>query len=244
MANLVLTDVLVLVNGADLTGNSNKLEVATSVEELDATDFYSGGWREQVGGLASHEWTLEGYWEAGDTSKPDDRLWTDLGTTACWTAAMQQATGSVAYLGNVYNGSHKIGGEVGTIAPLEARGLGNGRVVRGQLLHPAATARTTTGTTTGVQLGALTASQAMFGALHVVSTSGTGPSLIVKLQSASTQGGSYTDRITFTTATTSRTSQLSSVAGAVTDTWWRVSYTIAGTSPSYLFAVAAGISTL
>ncbi len=244
MAVLSLTDMLVLVNGAVLTGNSNNLEVATSVEELDSTDFYSGGWREKVGGLASHEWTLEGYWEAGDTGKPDDRLWTDLGTSACWTAAMQQATGSVAYLGNVLNGSHKVGGAVGEIAPLEARAMGNGRVVRGELMHPAATARTTTGSTTGVQLGALSATQAMYAALHVVSTSGTTPTLTVKLQSASTQGGSYSDRITFTQATTSRTSQLSSVSGAVTDTWWRVNYTIAGTSPSYLFAVAAGISTL
>lgn len=243
MAVLSLTDMLVLVNGADLTGNSNKLEVTSSVEELDATDFYSGGWREKVAGLASHEWTLEGYWEAGDSGKPDDRLWADLGTTTAWTAAVQQATGSVAYFGNVYNGAHTIGGEVGTIAPMMAKGLGNGRVIRGELLHPAATARTSTGTTTGVQLGALSSTQSMYAVLHVVSASGSTPTLDVKLQSSATQGGSYTDRITFTQATTSRTSQLSSYAGAQTNTWWRVSYTISGSSPSYLFAVAAGIVT-
>jgi hypothetical protein len=243
MAVLALTDMLVLVNGADLTGNSSKLEVTTSTEELDSTNFYSGGWREKVAGLYSHEWTLEGFWEAGNSGKPDDRLWTDLGTTTAWTAAMQQASGSVAYFGNVYNGAHTIGGEVGTLAPLMAKGMGNGRVIRGELMHPAATARTTTGATTGVQLGALSSTQSMFAVLHVVSASGTTPTLDVALQSAATQGGSYTSRITFSQATTLRTSQLSSYAGAQTNTWWRVNYTIAGTSPSYLFAVAAGIVT-
>ena len=31
------------------------------------------------------------------------------------------------------------------------------------------------------------------------------------------------------------------VSGAITDQWWRVSYTISGTNPSFLFAVAAGV---
>lgn len=240
---LVLTDALVLVNGADLSGQSNKVEVTASIDALDATTFASAGWRENVGGLGEHVFEIGGFWQAGDAAKPDDRLWADLGQVAAWTAAMEQAAGSVAYFGNVLSGSHQVGGDVGTLAPFTASGKGSGRVVRGELLHAANVARTTTGTTTGVQLGALSASQAMHCALHVCSVAGTTPTLVVKLQSAATQGGSYTDRITFTSAN-AVSSQLSSVAGAVTNTWWRVQYTIAGTTPSFLFAVAAGIGTL
>ncbi len=241
MAAQVLTDMLVLVNGADLSGYSNKMELSGSVEDLDATTFASGGWTEKAPGLKTHEWNIEGFWAAGSAALPDDRFWTDLGTTAAWTAASSQVTGSPAYLGNVYSGGFKVGGDIGTLAPFSAHGMGNSRIIQGQLLHPASTARTTSSTSTGVQLGALSATQAMYAAVHVCSVSGTLPTLIVKLQSSSTQGGSYTDRITFTSANTV-SSQLSSVAGAVTDTWWRVNWTIAGTLPSFLFAVAAGIS--
>lgn len=243
MAVQVLTDALVLVNGADLSGYSNKVSVDAMVDELDATTFASGGWSEKVGGLAASEFMVEGFWDAGSSVKPDDRLWTDLGTVAAWTATPAAAVGTVAYFGNVLSGSHVVGGDVGTLAPFAARGMGSGRVIQGQLLHSPGTARTATGTTTGVQLGALSSSQAMYAALHVCSVAGTTPSIDVTLQSASSQGGSYTDRITFTTAD-DVTSELLSYAGAQTNTWWRVSYTISGTGPSFLFAVAAGIGTL
>jgi hypothetical protein len=32
------------------------------------------------------------------------------------------------------------------------------------------------------------------------------------------------------------------VLGSITDTWWRVVYTIAGTSPSFQFAAALGVA--
>jgi hypothetical protein len=43
------------------------------------------------------------------------------------------------------------------------------------------------------------------------------------------------------TAATGLTSQAASVLGAVTDQWWRVIWTITGTTPSFTFAVSAGI---
>ena len=50
---------------------------------------------------------------------------------------------------------------------------------------------------------------------------------------------SATNRITFTQAT-GVTSELLSVAGAITDDYWRLSYTIVG--GSFTFAVALGIA--
>lgn len=237
----VLTDALVLVNGADLSGNSNKVEVTGAIEELDATTFGSAGWKEYAAGLGSHEWSVEGFWSAGDVAQPDDRLWLDLGVEAAWTAAASQVAGSVAYLGKVVSGQHKVGGDVGSLAPFAATGQGSGRLVRGTLVHAASVARTATGNGTAYQLGALSSTQRMWCALHVCSVAGTTPAVVVKLQSAATAGGSYTDRITFSSAN-SVSSQLASAAGAVADTWWRAQYTITGTGPSFLLGVAAGVA--
>lgn len=131
----------------------------------------------------------------------------------------------------------------GDLSMFKLAGSGVGApLIKGTLLHPTATARTSSSTGTGRQLGAITATQRMYGALHVLSA-GTG-SMTVKIQSDDNASfTSATDRITFTAATAA-TYQWSSVAGAVTDDYWRVSYTISGGAPSFVFAVIAGIGAL
>ena len=117
-----------------------------------------------------------------------------------------------------------------------------GPIIRGTLMHSGAVARTASGTGTARQLGAVSSSQKVYAALHVLSASGTTPSLTVKVQSDNAVGfPSATDVITFSAATAVG-SQWGSTAGALTDDWWRVSYTISGTSPSFLFAVTIGIA--
>ena len=112
------------------------------------------------------------------------------------------------------------------------------------LIHPDATARTSSGTGTAWQVGALSSSQRLYAGLHVISASGTTPTLAVKVQSDTVGFGSATDRITFSTATdVANREQFSSVAGAITDDYWRVSYTIGGSStPTFSFMVCVGIA--
>lgn len=122
-----------------------------------------------------------------------------------------------------------------------------GPVVRGVLLHPGSVARSTSSTGVARQLGAAGATQRLYAALHVLSVSGSAtPTLTVKVQSDNAQGfGSSADQITFTNVTdvsapdTRR--QWASVAGAIADDWYRVLWTISGTTPSFLFAVTCGI---
>jgi hypothetical protein len=132
----------------------------------------------------------------------------------------------------------------GELATGKISGVGSGVMVRGLVLADSATARTATANLTGQQLGTPSASQAVYAALHVLSASGTTPSCTVKLQSSTTLGGTYTDRITFAAAT-APSSQWASLAGAVSGspTFWRVSLTISGTTPSFSLAVVAGIAT-
>jgi len=51
---------------------------------------------------------------------------------------------------------------------------------------------------------------------------------------------SATDRATFT-ALTAIGSEIKSVAGAVTDQYWRLNYTISGTNPSFSIHATIGI---
>ena len=241
MGALVLTDSLLFVNGANLTGATNKIKVSAEVEALESTTFGSAGWKENAAGLGSHSWEVGGWWDVGDAGKPDDRLWADLGTNAAWLATPAAAEGGAAYFGNVLSASFQFGGEVGALAPYEGKGSGTGRLVRGTLFAGPGTARTVTANGTPVQLGAVAAGKALYASLQVSSVAGTSPTIVVKLQSSTSSGGSYTDRVTFTSAN-SISSQTGSVAGAVTDTWWRATWTITGTGgPSFLIGVAAGI---
>jgi len=52
---------------------------------------------------------------------------------------------------------------------------------------------------------------------------------------------SPTDRITFAQATAIGAQWATPVSGAITDDWWRLSYTIGGTNPSFMVIVVVGI---
>lgn len=244
----VLTDVRIYLAGADLTGYSNKVDFAEEYEALDKTTFASGGAHERTAGLADVTATLEGLFQAGDTSMPDDALWGELSgyQTALTVVPTSGASGSLAYLSRMMVKSYKPGGDVGKLLMWTADLVGNWPQARGKILHPQGTARTSSGSGTGYQLGALSASQALYVCLHVFSvTADSGsPTLAVTVESDDNSGfTSAVTQATFTTAT-ARGGQTTKISGAVTDSWWRVSWTVGGgaTNPSFLFAVSAGIA--
>jgi hypothetical protein len=92
-------------------------------------------------------------------------------------------------------------------------------------------------------LGAATATQHLYGVLHVLAVSGTNPTLDVVIQSDDAEGfASGTTRGTFTQKTAVGSQFLTPVAGPVTDTHWRCTWTIGGTNtPSFTIALVVGI---
>lgn len=240
----VLTDCRIYLETADLTGFSNKIDMASTVQDEDKTTFGSGGWHERVGGLFDSSCALDGLWDAGDFTKPDDTLWAQLASnqvalTVCPTSG---AAGVLAYLTRGAVLDYKPAGTLGKLLAWSATVKGNWPLVRGQIMHPQGTARTATGTGTGLQVGAVLATQRMYANLHVLSVAGTTPSITVTLQSSvDNTFSSPTTRITFL-ADTVLDGQALSVLGPITDTWWRAAWTISGTTPSFLFAVSAGIA--
>lgn len=246
MAIFYLDNVRLFAGGVDFTTRSNKVELAIDYEEKDATNFGSGGWKEVLGGLAASALGAEGQWEAGDAGKVDDQAFAALGSVGGWTVCPDAAAvGDLAYLSQALRAQYKLGGQVGDIAPWSGAWAGAWPVARGVVAHPPGTARTATGTGTAIQLGAVTADKYIYATLHVLSIAGTStPTITVKIQSDDNSGfSSATDRITFTGVTDviGVSGQISRLAGAVTDDYWRAQWTISGTDPSFLFVVAFGI---
>jgi hypothetical protein len=132
-----------------------------------------------------------------------------------------------------------LGGSVGDAAPWSAELTGNWPLARGVIAHPPGTARTSTGTGTAFLLGAVSATQQLYATLHVLSLSGTTPTITVKVQSDNNSNFTERDRPADVHRSDRRSGQVLRVAGAITDDWFRVSYTISGTNPVILFAVGS-----
>jgi hypothetical protein len=243
MSSLILTNVRYFASGLDCTSTNNKAELSAEVEEKDGTTFASGGWKEPKGGLASSSIQAEGFWEAGDPSKVDDALWSQFGGVGPWTICPDTANvGSVAYFTQMLRCDYTLLGQVGDLAPWQSKGASAAPLVRGQIAHPPGTARTATGTGTALQLGAVPAGKRLYAALHVLSVAGTStPTITARVESD--DNGSFSSPVTrgTFTAATAIGGQALNAAGAITDDWWRIAWTITGTSPSFLFAAALGI---
>lgn len=237
-------DMSILVGSIEMAGNAKVTTLATEVQSLDTTPLSATGWTSCVGGLKSGKVDME-FMQDVATGSVDDTLWPLLGVAdVVKSICTNSADGSPAYLLKSIPLTYTpVQGAVGELAMGNISGSSStGPVVRGSLIHPSNVSRTATSTGTGRQLGAVVAGKSIYAALHVISASGTSPTLAVILQSDDNAGFTTpTTRITFSTAT-GKTSQMSSLAGAITDDYWRISYTIGGSAtPTFAFAVTAGI---
>lgn len=241
-----LVDVRMFFGGCDLTGYSNSVDLSATADEKDRTTFASSGNREVQAGLKGGAFTGGGFWEAGDLAKVDDTAWAEFAGTGTPVSIGPDTAdvGDLAWLMKAMESEYKLGGQVGELNPYSVSASSREwPLARGVFLHPAGTARTSTGNGTAVQAGAVTAGRHVYAGLHVLSISGTStPTITVKVQSDDNSGfSSATDRITFAAATAIG-GQYARAAGAITDDYWRATWTISGTSPSFLFVVSLGIA--
>ena len=230
----MLRDARVWIDEYDATDGASSISVAGSRPEVEITDFNSAGWREYLAGIKSVDWSAKTFLDptVSDAIVAD----IDAQSSAIVIFSADDAAGSVAYLtyGNILQSTRSF--PVGEVPLLEMSGkaVGSPGLTRGWLLLPKTTA-TATANSTAIQLGAISASQTIYASLHVFSASAS-DTLDVKIQSDTVGFPSATDRITFTQATAAG-AELKSLAGPITDDYWRVSYTIAGAATSFDFAV-------
>jgi hypothetical protein len=246
VAGFVLLNCRLFAGGVDLTGVWNRVTLGCELEEKPTTNFAGKGWRSLLGGLFSTSWDAGGQWEAGP-GLVDDETWAGLvgRGRVPWTACPENAdVGSLAWFSSAQRSSYQLGETVGEVAPWGAKATGSGPLLRGVVAHPPGTPRTGSGAGTAQELGPLVGSQRMYGALHVLSVSGAGATITARVESAADEAfTSPTTRATFTAASGGAgRGQLADVVGPVTDTWWRVAWNIAGTTPSLLFVAALGVA--
>jgi hypothetical protein len=164
-------------------------------------------------------------------------------------AAVGNTVGDAALATRGVNGTYNpLSGEVGQLLSAEFNGeASNTPLVRTVVLIPMSPLLTASGNGTGVNLGLLGAGKIMYSALHVVSMTA-GSSIAVIIQSDDGAGfATPTTRLTHTTVneaawTANRIGDWQQLNGAIaTDTHWRASWTITGTTPSISAFLSLGI---
>lgn len=247
MATYALNDVDILASGLDLSCFANTLQLDATVAEVDATTFCSGGWSTPIAGRRSTMLTASGPTDmatatAAQQSAVDEVLAVNNGSEFVVSVVpMGSSVGAVAYFTrSILMARTVLSGTAGDLATHSVTFGGNQPLIRGSV--DTASAITSTGSSAGAQLGAVSATQRVWAAVHFLTAGGTStPTITVKIQSDNNSGfTSPTDRITFTAAT-AKGGQFSSTVGAITDDYWRATWTVSGTSPSFETRIVIGI---
>lgn len=241
MSSLLFSDCKVYVGGYNLSGQLNQAALQYTAMMLDETTF-GATTRINKGGLKAVTAAIEGLWDASSTSAPDPVLFAGVGTAQIPVSLVPQGAtaGNTAFLFRAAQADYKPGAAIGELLGFSVELLGSGGLpglVRGALLHAGSATGNISGGT-AVQLGAVAAGKSLYAILHTFS--GTG-NFTVKIQSDDNSGfTSATDRITFTQVGTATpvASEWATVAGAITDDWFRITATNPNTRD---FAVTLGI---
>jgi hypothetical protein len=226
MGSLVLKNLRTWADGYDMTSDANSGALDLMWETHDTTVFVpagSGGARKRACGLEDVAANLRGLWSTGDGSVDADAF-TNLGVTdAVLTMSPDGVEGSVAYMMRQGRFKYSMFGEVGKPAPfsLEFKGTqGQVAVARGMVAKTDGDVSATGAIGSEVELGAVGATQYLYASLHVF-TAATTITVIVE-SSADDTFASPTTRMTLGPATVAGGVWGTRVAGAITDTWWRL----------------------
>jgi hypothetical protein len=244
MSTVVSTDCKAWVDRYALHGRLNAINMEDATDAVEETVF-GDNTRKNKPGLGVVTASYAGFFEADGAKKIDDALQAVRGTNNV-IVSLAPTTGAVGERCYTFRTVHtEITREfpVGGMAVINAAAAASSGEdpVPGYVLHNATVIATGTGT--AVNIGAVASDQYLYAALHVLSASGTSPTLDVVVQSDA--DGDFalgaTNRITFAQQTAETAVWATRVAGPITDTWWRASHTIGGTSPSFEYVLIVGI---
>jgi len=236
MATYVQTNVGLYWGGYSLASSFNAIALNLASSPQDNT-VYGDTFVSNAAGLSSVQLEAEGFWE----SATDLVLQTSLGSddTVLSVTPVDQAAGSPSLFSKVTTSTYNpIGtGDVGSMLgfALSAEGRGE-KSISGEILVIPATYTTSSESSTNASIGAVSATESVYSALHVTAASGT---LDVIVESAPSNWSRESTRITHTQFTAIG-AEMKSAAGAITDAYWRVKWTISG-GGSFDFICSLGI---
>ena len=235
MATYVQTNVGLYWGGYSLASSFNAIALNLGNSPQDDT-VYGDTTVSNASGLSTVTLEAEGFWQ----STTDAVLQASLGSNEVISVTpVDQSAGSPSifskYTTSSYNPIAK--GEVGRMMgfSLSAEGRGE-KSVSGEILVIPATYTTSSESSTNASIGAVSATQSVYSALHVTAASGT---LDVIVESAPSNWSGEATRITHTQFTAVG-AEMKSAAGAITDAYWRVKWTVSG-GGSFDFISSLGI---
>lgn len=238
MPKEILQDAALWMGAFDLSGSMNAMAIEGTTETQDCTTF-GDPFRTYVIGPKNANFSGAGYLDTVIDKTLFDN-WGLMGQTL--TMAKAKPAGNIAYVGNVFQGQYSPAMTYGEVwaytlnASLASRSFARGRVMHNGTL-------TTTGTGTIIQLRSITAGKSAFATLHVIAPIGgtATPTFTGRVESDDAIGfPTPQTRVTFTPRTTVG-AEIKEIPGPITpDQYWRVAWTISGTTPSFIIVMALG----
>jgi len=241
VAPIALTNAFCYVDNHDFTGDSNALMLNVTAAQLEKTTFRSGGWKEFLAGLKDVKFDLKGLWQSATLDSADTDIFPDLGVSGLVNTVADTETETLpAYLWQEAKLSFQYFGKVGDVAPfsVSSAATNNLGIVRGQLAKAMGTVSATGALGSGLNLGAISATQKLYASFHIFGTPGTTVTVVIESATANTFAGATT-RATIGPLTTAGGVWLTPVAGAQTDTWWR--YRVSAITGTFTVAGALAV---
>lgn len=245
MAKEVIKNASLFLHGQKLASNINQVDFSMDADAVETTNFASGGAREFVQGLRSTSLSTEAMLEGAAEPQASLQAVLENETEAAYTVTKTYppVAGDVAWFAKVIGVTHAIQAKIGELYRASLKFANRARPCRGSVLEYNA-GRTSTGNSASLTIAAVGATEKLVGTVHVVSVSGTTPTLDILIQSdADNTYGSPTTRVTVPQFTAVGSYHFV-IDGAITDTEVRVNATVGGTNPVFEYLVAIGIAAL
>lgn len=241
---MILKNAKIFLAQYDISGQLNQVAVQSAVEAKPDPRFghttkvhEAGLFENALSGTCLHKYGV---------GEIDEVLFTRIGVAGVPMTVSPNgaAAGDVAFFMRALQASYApFEAPVGELhgGSFAAEGDAGYRLVRGQVFV-APGSRTASFNSSVIELGAVSSEQRLVAALHVLSASGTTPTLTAIVKSAAAADFlSPTNRLSFAQAT-APTSELLTVVGPITQAFYRVDVTIGGTTPNFSLVCVVGIT--
>lgn len=236
MAKLILTNAGIFFDGYEIGTDMNSLALEYGADTPEKSAFGDETHIFAAGGLKVATAGGAGFFNAENA---DPALFDNIGAASKLVSLMPARTaGGVAYFLQAVAGEYAPQGALGEMLQFNISLMANQApgLLRGSLLHRA-TGIAASGNGSGFQLGAVGAAQSLYAGLHVFAVAGSSPTLDAKIVSDDNAGFTTpTDRITFAQKTAVGAEYATPVAGPITDDYWRLEFTVGGSTPSFALA--------
>jgi hypothetical protein len=236
----VAKDIRVFVDQYDLSSAFKTAKPSGQVDSLESTTFGAIADKAYLNGLMKGALSLEGLFASDSVNQNqiDDVLSAALGSTSPHVVTVGQEgliQAGRSILMSANETKYEVSSQVGQIIMSSAEFDSVYGYERGLMLHPL-NAETATGSDT-VADNAAASLNGGAAHLHVPAISGSGLSIVIKIQHSS-DNITFVDLVTFTTiAAATPTSQRVEVTGTV-NRYLKSTRTVSGSSPSASYAVA------